>query len=198
MFSYRPSLIGLGLVNVAFAFLQYERHGAVSTAMWLYVGMTLLYIANYFHFEHGMLFTWDVLEERFGLGLVWGDYAFVPFFYSLPGWYLVDRVEPLGAGTATAAIVLYVLGFWLFRGANEQKHRFKRDPRAPVWGAPPATRGRSAPSSAASCASAARARATSAARTRGTRSPRRTPCRRARCGRPSSRPCGNSGPSLRA
>lgn len=139
MFSYRPSLIGLGLVNVAFAFLQYERHGAVSTAMGLYVGMTLLYVANYFHFEHGMLFTWDILEERFGLGLVWGDYAFVPFFYSLPGWYLVDRVEPLGAGTATAAIVLYVLGFWLFRGANEQKHRFKRDPRAPVWGAPPAT-----------------------------------------------------------
>jgi delta14-sterol reductase len=29
-----------------------------------------------------------------------------------------------------------VFGFWLFRGANEQKHRFKRDRMARIWGRP--------------------------------------------------------------
>ena len=141
MFSYRPSLIGLALVNVSFAFAQYERHGFVSTPMWLYQIFTLLYVTNYFHFEHGMLFTWDVLEERFGFGLIWGDYALVPFFYSLPGWYLVDRVAPLPATTVAALVALYLLGFWMFRGANDQKHRFKRDPSVLIWGAPAVTMG---------------------------------------------------------
>jgi len=137
LFSYRPSLIALALLNVAFAFAQWERHGTVSMSMWLYQAFTLLYVANYFHFEHGMLFTWDLLEERFGLGLVWGDYVLVPFFYSLPGWYLVDRVAPLPAAVTTGLILLYTAGFWMFRGANEQKHRFKLEPAAPVWGDPP-------------------------------------------------------------
>ena len=139
LFSYRPSLIGLALINVSFAFAQWERHRRLAVPLLLYEAFTLLYVANYFHFEHGMLSTWDVLEERFGWALVWGDYVLVPFFYSLPGWYLVDRVEPLPPVATIALIALYAGGFWMFRGANEQKHRFKLDPAAPIWGRPPET-----------------------------------------------------------
>jgi Delta14-sterol reductase len=141
MFSYRPSLIGLALINVAFAFAQWERHQRLAGPLLLYEVFTLLYVANYFHFEHGMLSTWDVLEERFGWALVWGDYVLVPFFYSLPGWYLVDRLTPLPTAATVGLVAMYALGFWLFRGANEQKHRFKRDPAAPIWGRPPETLG---------------------------------------------------------
>ncbi len=141
MFSYRPSLIGLALVNVAFAFVQWERHGRLAGPLILFETFTLLYIANYFHFEHGMLSTWDVLEERFGWALVWGDYVLVPFFYSLPGWYLVDRLTPLSTPTVVGLVAMYALGFWLFRGANQQKHRFKLDPTAPIWRRPPETIG---------------------------------------------------------
>jgi Delta14-sterol reductase len=139
LFSYRPSLIALGLIDVAFAFAQRERHGVVTNGMWLYQAFTLLYVANYFHFERGMLFTWDLMEERFGWGLVWGDYVLVPFFYSLPGWFLVDRIEPLSPAAVSALAVMYVTGFWTFRGANAQKHRFKLDPRTRIWGAPART-----------------------------------------------------------
>jgi delta14-sterol reductase len=141
MFAYRPSLIGLGLINVGFAFAQWERHGRLATPMLLFELFTLLYIANYFHFEHGMLFTWDVLEERFGWALVWGDLVLVPFFYSLPGWYLIDRVTPLAPVAVAGLVALYALGFWLFRGANGQKHRFKVDPTARIWRRPPETIG---------------------------------------------------------
>ncbi|MGH7353497.1 MAG: hypothetical protein ACRELS_02850 [Candidatus Rokuibacteriota bacterium] len=141
MFAYRPSLIALGLVNLGFAFAQWERHGRLATPMLLFEAFTLLYVANYFHFEHGMRFTWDVLEERFGWALVWGDWVLVPFFYSLPGWYLVDRVSPPSLPAAVGLIAMYVFGFWLFRGANAQKHQFKLDPSAPVWRRPPETIG---------------------------------------------------------
>ena len=88
-----------------------------------------------------MLSTWDVLEERFGWALVWGDYVLVPFFYSLPGWYLVDRLTPIPTPAVAGLIAMYALGFWLFRGANEQKHRFKLDPTARIWRRPPETIG---------------------------------------------------------
>ena len=35
----------------------------------------------------------DVIAERFGWMLIWGDYVLVPFFYSLPGWFLVRNEE---------------------------------------------------------------------------------------------------------
>lgn len=141
MFSYRPSLMGLGLINVSFAVAQYQMHGAVSTRMWLYQAFYFAYLVNYFQFEHGMLFTWDVIAERFGWMLVWGDYVLVPFFYSIPGWFLLDRMDPMPVWEIAALVILYLVGFVLFRGANEQKHRFKIDPTTKIWGKPPETIG---------------------------------------------------------
>ena len=139
MFSYRPSLIGLALLNMSFAAVQYETYGRLTLAMAVYQGITFLYVFNYFQFEYGMVYTWDIVSERFGWGLVWGDYVLVPFFYCLPGWWLVHAAEPLSPIAAVAIGLLAVFGFWLFRGANQQKHRFKQDPNARIWGKPAQT-----------------------------------------------------------
>jgi Delta14-sterol reductase len=137
MFSYRPSLIGLALVNASFAAWQWRVAGTLSLAMICYQVFTLLYIVNYFQFEHGMLFTWDIIEENFGWMLIWGDYVLVPFFYALPAAFVLSRPGDVTPATAAALAALYLLGFWIFRGANTQKHRFKREPGAPVWGRSP-------------------------------------------------------------
>ena len=136
LFSYRPSLIALALFNASFAVVQYETYGGLTLAMALYQIFTFLYVLNYFQFEYGMIHTWDMVSERFGWMLVWGDYVLVPFFYSLAGWWLIHAPEPLSPIAATAIGLLFVFGFWLFRGANEQKHRFKRDPEVTIWGQP--------------------------------------------------------------
>jgi delta14-sterol reductase len=81
MFSYRPSLMGLGVINWSFAALQYEQLGRLTTRMWLYQLFTFVYLANASQTEHGMLYMWDVLEEKFGWMLVWGDYVLVPSEY---------------------------------------------------------------------------------------------------------------------
>lgn len=136
MFSYRPSLIGLCLVNVAFAALQWERHGQFSARMVLFQLFWFIYILNHFQFERGMLSTWDIIEERFGWMLVWGDYVFVPFAYSVAGWFLVDNFEPLPVPFIVGIVALYAFGFLLFRGANGQKHAFKQNPHTLIWGKP--------------------------------------------------------------
>ncbi len=136
LFSYRPSLIGLALLNASFAVVQYETYGGLTLSMVLYQIFTFLYVLNYFQFEHGMIHTWDLVSERFGWMLIWGDYVLVPFFYCIAGWWLIHSSEPLSPIAVAAVVLLFVLGFWLFRGANEQKHRFKRDPGIRIWGQP--------------------------------------------------------------
>ncbi len=135
-YSYRPSLIGLALFNASFAIVQYEAYGQLSLAMALYQIFTGLYVLNYFQFEHGMIHTWDIVSERFGWMLIWGDYVLVPFFYCLPGWYLVHAEVSLSPIAAILIVLLFAFGFCLFRGANEQKHRFKSDPDVLIWGQP--------------------------------------------------------------
>jgi Delta14-sterol reductase len=137
MFSYRPSLIGLGLLNVSFAAAQYQELGYVTTRMWVYQVFYLAYLVNYFQFEYGMIYTWDIIAEKFGWMLVWGDYVLVPFFYSIPGWYLLHDTDPMPTWQVVALAALYVVGFVLFRGSNEQKHQFKADPERPIWGKRP-------------------------------------------------------------
>ncbi|MCY4170004.1 MAG: DUF1295 domain-containing protein [Bacteroidetes bacterium] len=136
LFSYRPSLIALALFNLSFASAQLNELGELTPAMILYQVFTFLYVFNYFQFEYGMVHTWDLVSERFGLMLVWGDYVLVPFFYCISGWWLLSAPVTLPLWAIISLCLLFILGFWLFRGANEQKHRFKRDPNIYIWGKP--------------------------------------------------------------
>ncbi len=135
-FSYRPSLIGLALFNLSFAVVQYENHGEITLAMALYQAFTLVYVLNYFQFEQGMIYTWDIMSERFGLMLAWGNLVFVPFFYCIAGWWLVNAPYTLSPVAAVLIALLFAVGFWMFRGANQQKHRFRQDPNITIWGRP--------------------------------------------------------------
>ncbi len=140
-FSYRPSLIALALLNLSFAVVQYETYGGLTLAMTLYQAFTFLYVFNYFQFEYGMVHTWDIVSERFGWMLAWGNLVLVPFFYCIAGWWLVHAPDALSPIAASLIALLFAFGFWLFRGANEQKHRFKQDPNATIWGRPAETLG---------------------------------------------------------
>jgi delta14-sterol reductase len=110
MWAYRPSLIGLFVINASFAIVQWERDGELSTAMILYQAFTAIYVFNYFQFEYGMLHTWDIVQERFGFMLVWGDLAFVLFAYSVVGWYLIDRIELFLILTTYKLPMMFTLG----------------------------------------------------------------------------------------
>jgi delta14-sterol reductase len=136
MFAYQPSLIGLGLFNASFAYAQYETYGQISLQMWMFQAFWWLYLASHYYYEEFMLSTWDIIAEKFGFMLIWGDLVLVPFFYSLIGWFLVDRLSPIPIPVAIAITLLYLFGLWLFRGANLQKYRFKKDPHTKIWGQP--------------------------------------------------------------
>lgn len=137
VFAYQPSLIGLGLLVAAFGVAQFEQLGTVTPQMALYLAFWWLYLFTHYRDEAGVLSMWDIIAEKFGFMLVWGDLVLVPFFYSAAGWALLAQTEPAAPAHLAAVAAMFALGLWIFRGANKQKHRFKTDPAAPIWGAPP-------------------------------------------------------------
>ena len=137
VFAYQPSLIGLGILVAAFGYAQYEQLGHLTAQMALYQAFWWLYLATHFRDEPGVLSMYDIIAEKFGLMLVWGDLVLVPFFYCIAGWYLVDQTQSISSPALIALAALFSLGLWIFRGANKQKHTFKIDRSAKIWGQTP-------------------------------------------------------------
>ncbi|MFI5215532.1 MAG: DUF1295 domain-containing protein [Candidatus Limnocylindria bacterium] len=134
MWAYEPSLIGFGLLVAAFGYAQFERHGEITPQMGLWLVGWWIYLATHYWYQDFLLSIWDVIEERFGLMLLWGDLVLVPFFYSIGGWYLLDQRKPMSRSGLLAIAALYAASLWMFRGANAQKWRFKQDPGTTIWG----------------------------------------------------------------
>ncbi|HYE33887.1 DUF1295 domain-containing protein [Methylocaldum sp.] len=133
----RPGMIFWMLLNLSIAAKQYELQGTVTVPMLLVVGFQSFYLIDYFIHEEAVLTTWDIKHEKFGWMLCWGDLVWLPFTYTLQAQYLVNHTHDLPAWGITAIVALNLLGYTIFRGANIQKHRFRRNPDRPVWGRPP-------------------------------------------------------------
>lgn len=133
----RPGLILWVLMNLSLAAKQQQLHGALTTPMILVVAFQFLYIADYFFHEEAILSTWDIRHEKFGWMLCWGDLGWVPFTYTLQAFYLVHHPHDLPPWATVAIVALNLTGYWIFRRANIQKHRFRKNPDAPIWGKAP-------------------------------------------------------------
>jgi Delta14-sterol reductase len=140
-FSYRPSMAGWLLINLSFLAKQYDTLGFVTSRMMLYQVLTAWYVWDYFVHESKMVHTWDIIAEHFGLMLVWGDYVFIPFGFSVQNFFLLADTRPISFLEVAAILSTFTVGFAIFRGANSQKHNFKTDPSAHIWGKPPITLG---------------------------------------------------------
>jgi protein-S-isoprenylcysteine O-methyltransferase Ste14 len=132
----RPGLIGWVAIDLSLAAKQYQLHGTVTVPMILVCVFHFWYVADYFYHEEAILTTWDIRHENFGWMLCWGDLVWVPFTYTIQAYYLVDHTHDLPWWAAAGIVLLNLAGYIIFRGANNQKYRFRRDPAAPIWGKP--------------------------------------------------------------
>ncbi len=133
----RPGLIGWLAVSLSFMGVQYLKHGTVTAAMVLVVTFQFLYIADYFWNEPAILTTTDIVHDKFGFMLVFGDLVWVPMTYSLQAFYLVEHVHSLPVWGIVSIALLNVAGYYLFRAVNLQKHKFRTVPDYRIWGKEP-------------------------------------------------------------
>ena len=73
----------------------------------------------------------DITTDGFGFMLAFGDLAWVPFIYSLQTRYLAVYPLTLGVTGISGVLAIQGLGYYIFRGANNEKNRFRTNPNDP-------------------------------------------------------------------
>ncbi|KAG8050277.1 hypothetical protein GUJ93_ZPchr0009g1560 [Zizania palustris] len=150
-FFVRAGMMAWLFINLSL-FAKSYLSGSVNLSVILYQFFCVWYIVDYFVHEEFMTSIWDVIAERLGFMLVFGDLLFIPFTFTIqvcvPFFHFcIYKFDPwLVAFEKQSGVIplyailncfIFILGYLVFRGANKQKHVFKKNPNALVWGKPP-------------------------------------------------------------
>lgn len=127
----RPGLLGWLLLNLSFVAHQYKLYGYVSDSIILVTIFQGIYVLDALYFESSILSTIDVTTDGFGFMLTFGDLVWLPFTYSWQARYLAIHPVHLGWAGSTVVILVVSTGFYVFRGSNNEKARFRSDPTDP-------------------------------------------------------------------
>ena len=127
----RPGILGWMLLNLSAVVHQYAAYGYVSDSILLITAFQALYALDSLYMEPAILTTIDITTDGFGYMLAFGDLVWLPFTYSMQARYL--GVYPVNLGLLGIAGVLGVqaVGYHVFRGANNEKNRFRTNPQDP-------------------------------------------------------------------
>lgn len=130
-FELRPGLLGWLILNLSNVARQYRTYGYVTDSIALVAVFQGFYVLDSLYMEPAIMTTMDVIMDGFGFMLAFGDIVWVPFLYSVQSRYLA--VFPLELGFKGVSLVLGVtaVGYFTFRGANNQKNRFRTNPNDP-------------------------------------------------------------------
>ncbi|XAR64630.1 Delta(14)-sterol reductase [Bertholletia excelsa] len=135
-FFVRAGMMGWLMINLSILAKSVE-DGNLSPSMMLYQIFSVVLYCGLLFYEEYMTSTWDIIAEKLGFMLVFGDLVWIPFTFSIQGWWLLSNKVELTTAAMIANCFVFFIGYRVFRGANKQKHVFKKNPKAPIWGRPP-------------------------------------------------------------
>ena len=127
----RPGMLGWILLDLAFIAHQYKLHGYISDSILLITSFQMLYVLDAVYMEPAIMTTIDITTDGFGFMLAFGDLVWLPFIYSLQARYLAVYPVNLGILGVIGVLTPQALGYYIFRGANNEKNRFRNNPKDP-------------------------------------------------------------------
>ncbi|XP_072024454.1 7-dehydrocholesterol reductase-like [Amphiura filiformis] len=137
-FNIRPGMIAWTIINMSNAIYQYQMHGYVTNSMWIVNIIQGIYVFDTFWNEAWYVGTIDILHDHFGWMFGWGDCVWLPWMYTIQGFYLAYKPVDLPLPIAVALLTLGLVGLFIYRAVNSQKDYFRRtDGQGLIWGAKP-------------------------------------------------------------
>ncbi|OJJ08152.1 hypothetical protein ASPVEDRAFT_179335 [Aspergillus versicolor CBS 583.65] len=127
-----PGLTLWALIDLAFIAKQYRNYGYISDSIVFTALVQAYYVFSSQYGESSILTMMDITTDGMGFMLTFGDLAWVPFLYSTQCRYLSTYPVHLGWIHIAAMCAVFVLGIYIFRAANTQKHVFRTDPNNPA------------------------------------------------------------------
>lgn len=140
-YALKFSLTAWILINISFLVKEFELHGEISVRSILYHVFSLIYSLDYYYNEAAMLTTWDIIAEKYGFMLIFGNFFWMLFAFSIQPFYLLYNREPISILATFLIILTFSIGYIIFRSSNSQKNEFKKNPNAIIWGVPAQTLG---------------------------------------------------------
>ncbi|PVV02279.1 hypothetical protein BB560_003272 [Smittium megazygosporum] len=136
-FNGRPGIIAWTLINLSFGAAQYYQLGYVTNSMILLNILHAIYVVDFFYFEDWYLRTIDIAHDHFGYYLAWGDLVWLPFTYTLQSHYAYRNPVDLSPVEFSLILALGLIGYYIFRNANNQKDVVRKlNGNANIWGSP--------------------------------------------------------------
>ncbi|WEW55303.1 erg24, C-14 sterol reductase [Emydomyces testavorans] len=131
-FELRPGLLGWVILNLSNIAHQYKvNNGKITSSILLVTAFQGFYVLDSLYMEPAICTTMDIIMDGFGFMLSFGDLVWVPFTYSIHTRYLAIFPVELGVYGVAFVIGVQTLGYYIFRGANNQKDRFRKNPNDP-------------------------------------------------------------------
>ncbi|KAF8251840.1 ERG4/ERG24 ergosterol biosynthesis protein [Wilcoxina mikolae CBS 423.85] len=127
----RPGMILWPVLNFSYLAHQYQTLGRVTDSMIIVNIFQFWYVIDSFINEPAVLTTMDIATDGFGFMLSFGDLCWLPFVYSLQGRYLAMHPVDLGLAGIAGILAVQGLGYWVFRGSNGEKNKFRTNPEDP-------------------------------------------------------------------
>ncbi|KAG5442376.1 Delta(14)-sterol reductase [Clonorchis sinensis] len=140
----RPAIIGLLLAEATYLCAQWERYGRISPALAVLVVLHFIWLVDAVAVEHTFATSFEVLHLGLGYRSLGGALLF-PFLYALPAAYLSTKPDvgrfftPTGDPVyyhwivAACAVVIFFVGYWIYRSSNSQKNLFRNQPNHPSF-----------------------------------------------------------------
>ncbi|PYI07180.1 c-14 sterol reductase [Aspergillus sclerotiicarbonarius CBS 121057] len=127
----RPGLLGWIILNLSNIARQYRTYGYVTDSIVISTAFQAFYVLDGLYMEPALLTTMDIIMDGFGYMLSFGDMVWVPFIYNFQTRYLAVFPYELGAKGILLVLAVTAVGYSIFRGANNQKNRFRTNPNDP-------------------------------------------------------------------
>ncbi|KAF9895365.1 erg24, C-14 sterol reductase [Aspergillus nanangensis] len=127
----RPGLLGWIILNLSNIARQYRTYGYVTDSIVISTAFQAFYVLDGLYMEPAILTTMDIIMDGFGFMLSFGDMVWVPFIYNFQTRYLAVFPFELGLKGILLVLLVTAVGYRIFRGANNQKNRFRTNPNDP-------------------------------------------------------------------
>ena len=134
------TMLGINAMSgAAWHYEQFSPTNEVNIGVFLYAAIFTFYVFDYMVFERVQLYTFDLIHEKMGFKMFWGDTIVYGWLFIVPLYGMAAYPDP-GFGTAwtyvwiIGASTLFLVGWSISRGANMQKYTFKRWPERKFLG----------------------------------------------------------------
>ncbi|MYH67905.1 MAG: hypothetical protein F4152_04965, partial [Dehalococcoidia bacterium] len=134
------TMLGINAMSgAAWHYEQFSPTNEVNLGVFVYAAIFTFYVFDYHVFERVQLYTFDLIHEKMGLKMFWGDIVIYGWLFIVPLYGMAAYPDP-GFSTAwtyvwiIGASALFLVGWSISRGANMQKYTFKRWPERKFLG----------------------------------------------------------------